>query len=77
MITGLFQKKKEAHAPSFPRESFEPVIRKSICTGERVACMRDRKTGKLHEVMLLRSDGDLEEFCRRYQISAEELATVY
>ena len=74
---GLFFKKRNADWPSFPPEDYEPVVRKSVCTGERVACMRDRKTGKLHEVMLLRTDEDLGEFCRQYRISAEELKTVY
>ena len=31
--------------------------------------MRERETGKLHEVMLLRTEADREEFCRLTGIS--------
>jgi hypothetical protein len=66
----LFRKEKPAPAaPAWPPEQYEPVIRSSICTGEQVACMRERETGKLHEVMLLRTAADREEFCRLAGIS--------
>ena len=46
----LFKREKPAPAaPAWPPEQYEPVIRSSICTGEQVACMRERETGKLHE----------------------------
>ena len=70
-------KRKEPEAPRFPAEDYEPVIRSSICTGEKVACMRDRHTGRLQEVMLIRSPEDLETFCRRYQADPETIKTVY
>ena len=56
---------------------FEPVIRASICTGERVACMREKDTGKLHELMLIRTEEDLKDFCRRYQVDQSGIRTVY
>ena len=40
----------------------EPVIRASICTGEQVACMRNRETGQLREIMLIRDEGDLGRY---------------
>ncbi len=65
----LFKREKPASAaPAWPPEQYEPVIRSSICTGEQVACMRERETGKLHEVMLLRTEADREEFCRENRI---------
>ena len=75
----LFRKEKPAPADSaWPAEKFEPVIRSSICTGEQVACMRERDTGKLHELMLLRTAADREEFCRLYGIAdSASLKTVY
>ena len=75
----LFRKEKPAPAaPAWPREQYEPVIRSSICTGEQVACMRERETGKLHEVMLLRTAADREEFCRLAGIEdPASLKTVY
>ncbi len=73
---GLF-KKREAEPPRFPPEQFEPVIRCSICTGEQVACMRERGTGRLREVMLLRTPEDLAAFCRQYGCKAEEIKKIY
>lgn len=61
----------------FDRAAKAPVIRQSICTGEKTACLRDRKTGKLEEVMLIRTREDLEEFLETYGVREEELETVY
>ena len=75
---GLFQRKQaEPSLPAYSLADFEPVIRSSICTGEKVACMRERATGKLHEVLFLRDDADLKAFCRCYGISPEQIKTVY
>ena len=75
---GLFQRKQaEPSLPAYSLADFEPVIRSSICTGEKVACMRERATGKLHEVLFLRDDEDLKAFCRGYGISPEQIKTVY
>ena len=75
----LFGKKKEPEPPAtqFDPAAFEPVIRSSICTGERVACMRERDTGRLHELMLIRTDEDLQRFCRAYRLEAKNVRTVY
>ena len=75
---GLFKKKQmEPETTHFDPAAFEPVIRASICTGEKVACMRERTTGKLHELMLIRTDEDLALFRRRYKIGDEEIRTIY
>ena len=71
------RKTPEPELPPFSAEDFEPVIRASICTGEKVACMRDRASGKLHEVMLIRSEEDLAAFCNRYGLRPEQIRTVY
>ena len=69
--------KREKEAPLYPLEDWEPVIRSSICTGERVACMRNRSSGQLREIMLLRSSADLQAFCREYDVSEETIRTIY
>ena len=64
---GFFRRKpKTPDLPAFSTEDYEPVLRCSICTGEQTACLRDRKTGELHEVMPIRSEEELEAFCQRY-----------
>lgn len=75
----LFGRKREPdpEVTRFDPARFEPVIRSSICTGERVACMREKDTGRLHELMLLRTDEDLKIFCRRYQVEEGKIKTVY
>ena len=73
---GLF-KKRQPETTHFDPAAFEPVIRASICTGEKVACMRELATGKLHELMLIRTDGDLALFRSRYEIGDGEIRTVY
>lgn len=75
----LFGKKRkpEPETTVFDPSMFEPVIRASICTGERVACMRERDTGKLHELMLIRTDEDLTAFCRRYRVEQSAIRTIY
>lgn len=68
---GLFSKHKKETPPLYPPEDFEPVLRCSICTGEQVACMRERATGKLREIMLIRDAADLERFCKTYGVEGD------
>ena len=49
----------------------KPVIRASICIGEEVAGFKDIRTGKIEEIMLIRSPGDLEKFKAIYEITEE------
>ena len=75
----LLRKKKapEPEFPAFSLEEYEPVVRSSICTGERVACMRDRESGRLREGMLIRTGEDLDAFCKAYGLKPEQVKTVY
>lgn len=70
-------KKKEPAPPAYPPEEYEPVIRSSICTGEKVACMRNRQSGRMQEIMLIRTQEDLDSFCRQYGLSPDRIKTVY
>ena len=72
----LFKKEKRS-IPSYPPEKYEPVIRCSICTGEQVACMRSRDTGKLHEVMLRKTEKELQDFCNLYSLSPSDIRKTY
>ena len=49
---------------NYNKEIQKPMVRASICTGEKVAGFRDRTTGKFTDVMLIRSEKDLAEFCK-------------
>ena len=71
----FFQKRKPVRVLAYDREHTEPVIRCSICTGEQTAGFRDLRTGKVQEIMLIRTDDDLEEFKRTYGLT--EVKTIY
>ena len=74
----LFHKASPAaRNAAYPRSEYKPVIRKSICTGERTACMQHLKTGKLTELMLIRTEADYNAFRREYCIGEEDIETVY
>ncbi len=67
-----FLKKKKPVSP-YDREKKIPVIRSSICTGEQVAGFKDRATGQFQEVMLIRSDADLQEYLRFYAVDKDDI----
>jgi len=59
----------------YDKKSLKPVIRSSICTGEKVAGFRDVNTGKFTEIMLIRNNKDMDEFLTTYDISVAEIKT--
>ena len=63
--------KKKGEKKSYDRERKKPVIRASICTGEEVAGFLDLNSGRFEEVVLIRSNKDLEDFRRTYDIEGE------
>ncbi|MCM1288803.1 MAG: aspartate dehydrogenase [Clostridium sp.] len=64
--------KKKPTVISYDKENLRPVIRSSICTGERVAGFKDIRTGKFKDIMLIRNDRDLKSFMDTYGISEIE-----
>ena len=72
---GLFKKKSKVLA-AYDRANQKPVIKSSICTGEAVAGFRDIHTGKIEEIMLVKSPADLEKFKEMYGIR-EDIEKVY
>ncbi|MBO5177746.1 MAG: aspartate dehydrogenase [Lachnospiraceae bacterium] len=69
----MFHKKQLKE--TYDKETQKPIIRSSICNGEKVAGFRDIKTGKFTEVMLIQSDKDMDEFLEKYDISVAEIKT--
>lgn len=63
----MFRKKKQPQK-RYDEQAVEPVLRKSICTGETTAGFKDRQSGKFREVMLIRSERDLKEFMDSYGV---------
>lgn len=65
----FLQKKKPAF--TYDAASQRPVLKCSICTGEQVAGFKDLRTGKIDEVMLIRTERDLAAFRAQYGIEGE------
>ena len=63
--------KKKIVAKTYDKENKKPVIKASICNGEQVAGFKDIHTGKLEEIMLIRTPGDIEDFKSMYGIEEE------
>ena len=68
--------KKKNNQKTYDQVNEKPVIRASICTGERTAGFQDIHTGKFTEVMLIRNDKELSEFKDTYGIT-EDIETIY
>lgn len=72
----FFKKKKEKiQVLEYDKEKEIPVLRCSICTGEQVAGFKDIHTGKIRDLMLIKSEQDLEKFKMTYGV--DELKKVY
>lgn len=69
----MFGSRKKNATPSFDKTGMTPVIRSSICTGEQTAGLKDEQTGKFFDIMLIRSDADLQEFLRTYDVAGSEI----
>ena len=63
------RKNPSADVP-FDREKQVPVLKCSICTGERIAGFKDTATGHITEVMVIRNDDDLMYFRNHYGIDS-------
>ena len=66
---------KKVQKETYDRENQKPVIRSSICTGEKVAGFKDIQTDKFTEVMLIRDNRDMDLFLEKYDISVAEIKT--
>ena len=69
----LFGKKKQKAQETFDKTGKYPVVRASICTGEKVAGFKSAGNGKFEELMLIRNEQDLKEFMERYDVKPEEI----
>ncbi len=57
------RKKKNPDLISYDKAEWQTVLKCSICNGEQVGGLRNRKTGEFREIMLVRNQDDLEQFC--------------
>ena len=74
-IRTLFKGKKE-ETRFYDKSMQYPVIRASICNGEKVFGFKDLNTGTFHEVGLLKTEEDLDYYRDLYKIYGD-IPTVY
>ena len=63
---GLFKTKGKVYSCGYER--MKPVFKTSICTGEQVAGFKDIHTGKIEDIMLVKTSADIEKFKEMYGI---------
>lgn len=71
------KRKKVSEVSDFDKEGKKPVIRSSICTGEKVAGFKDEKTGHVEELMLIRNEKDLDRFMQMYGVLENEIEKIW
>ena len=73
----LFKVNKNSKEPLYDIENEKPVIRVSICTGEKVAGFQNIHNGKFKEVMLISNEADLQLFRSTYHITDNNIPKIY
>ena len=69
----MFRRKEKQE--TFDRVNEKPVIRSSICTGEKVAGFKHIHTGQFRDVMLICNEKEKQEFLKRYSLTEQEVRT--
>lgn len=69
----MFGRGKKRETARFDKTGKVPVVRASICTGEKVAGFKDEKTGSFTEMMCIKSEADMSEFMRTYGVNESEI----
>ena len=77
MFKNIFKKQTQTQKQQYDRAKQKPIIRASICTGEKVAGFKDLATGQFSEIMLIRNDSDLYEFMQSYGVERDEIVKEY
>ncbi len=73
----LFWKKEAPAKVLFDSEKEEPVVHKSICTGETTVGFSDRATGRYRDVRKVMSASEIEAFCREVGVDPQKIRTIY
>ena len=71
----MFGKKKKNFSVKYDPDKEYPVIKASICNGERVAGFKSKEDGHFTEVTFIANEADLKAFKDAYGIN--EIKTEY
>lgn len=72
----MFGRKKIKKTP-YNKTKEIPVIRASICNGEQVAGFKNIETGRFTEVMLIRSESDMQTYLDTYEVDRNDIVKEY
>ena len=72
----MFNKKKKRETITYNAELEQPAVKTSICTGEQVAGFMEKETRHFRDVMLIRSDRELADFCEACGVKPAELKSI-
>lgn len=62
------RRKEQAETVDYDRENWRPVLKCSICNGEKVAGFKNIHTGEFREESFIRNEEELEAFKQKYGI---------
>ena len=62
-------RKKRIQQMDYDKENWRPVLKCSICNGERVAGFKNIHTGEFKEECFIQNDEELEAFKYKYAIT--------
>lgn len=68
----LFRKKEQKKSDSGGQDRI-PVLRQGIHHGEQIVGFQDPDTGKIEEVMTIRTMADMERFMELYGVDPQEI----
>lgn len=72
----LFHRKKHLSV-AFDHLKEEPVVKKSICTGEATVGFVDKNTGHYRDIRKVTSPVEIEAFCEEVGIDPQTIRTIY
>jgi hypothetical protein len=69
----MFGRRNKPTVSTYDKDGKIPVIRSSICTGEKVAGFKDPVSRKFDDLMLIRNSEDMKAFLSQYQVAEDEI----
>ena len=72
----IFHRKKHLSVAFDPLKE-EPVVKKSICTGEATVGFVDKNTGHYRDIRKVTSPVEIEAFCEEVGIDPQTIRTIY
>ena len=72
----IFPRKKHLSIAFDPSKE-EPVVKKSICTGEATVGFVDKNTGRYRDIRKVTSPVEIEAFCEEVGIDSKTIRTIY